>query len=101
MERRQRTLLADQDGPMVRSSESEQDAFKRFTLSKDDSFGSKSMFRDRGPREEFETEPAGEEIHLELVTDTLPRRRHTRNTNIPAVMMARCGMAAKTVRRGT
>ena len=87
LEQSRRSLLADRNSPELQSFASALDVYKRLTESGDDSIDTRSMFLDPNLREEFRVDPADEEIHFELINQTLPRSKYTPNINVQAMMM--------------
>ena len=87
LEQPRRKLLADRNSPELQSFASALDVYKRLIQGNDESVDTNSMFLDPGLREEFEVEPADEEIHFELINQTLPRSKYTPNINAQAMMM--------------
>lgn len=87
LEQPRRKLLADRNSPELQSFASALDVYKRLIQGNDESVDTKSMFLDPKLREEFEVEPADEEIHFELINQTLPRSKNTPNINVQAMMM--------------
>ncbi len=87
LEQPRRKLLADRNSPELQSFASALDVYKRLIQGNDESVDTKSMFLDPGLREEFGVDVADEEIHFELINQTLPRSKHTPNINVQAMMM--------------
>ena len=87
LEQSRSALLADQNSPELQSFASALDIYKRLTESGDRSIDTRSMFLDPGLREEFRVDPSDEEIHFELINQTLPRSKYTPNINVQAMMM--------------
>ena len=87
LDQSRRSLLADRNSPELQSFASALDVYKRLVEGGGKSVESRSMFLDPGLREEFRVSPADEEIHFELINQTLPRSKYTPNINVQAMMM--------------
>lgn len=87
LEQPRRQLLADRNSPELQSFASALDVYKRLIQGGDEHVDTRSMFLDAGLREEFQIHPADEEIHFELINQTLPRSKYTPNINVQAMMM--------------
>ncbi len=87
LEQPRQALLADRNSPELQSFASALDVYKRLIQGNDESVDTQAMFLDASLREEFEVEPSDEEIHFELINQTLPRSKYTPNINVQAMMM--------------
>lgn len=87
LEQPRRNLLADRNSPELQSFASALDVYKRLIQGNDERVDTGSLFLDPGLREEFGVGPADEEIHFELINQTLPRSKYTPNINVQAMMM--------------
>lgn len=87
LEQPRRNLLADRNSPELQSFASALDVYKRLIQGNDERIDTGSLFLDPGLREEFGVDPADEEIHFELINQTLPRSKYTPNINVQAMMM--------------
>ena len=87
LEQPRRQLLADRNSPELQSFASALDVYRRLIQGGDEQVDTRSMFLDPGLREEFQVEAADEEIHFELINQTLPRSKYTPNINVQAMMM--------------
>ncbi len=87
LERPRQAVLSDRNSPEVRSFASALDVYKRLLESGGEPVEAARLFLDAGLREEFGVRPADEEIHFELINQTLPRSKYTPNINVQAMMM--------------
>lgn len=87
LEQSRRSLLADRNSPELQSFASALDVYKRLTESGGESIDTGALFLDPVLREEFLVSPSDEEIHFELINQTLPRSKYTPNINVQAMMM--------------
>lgn len=87
LEQPRQTVLADRNSPELRSFASALDIYKRLIEGAPERIETESLFLDAGLREEFGVSSADEEIHYELINQTLPRSKYTPNINVQAMMM--------------
>ena len=87
LDQSRRSLLADRNSPELRSFASALDVYKRLIEGAPETVETDRLFLDRDLREEFDVTPADEEIHFELINNTLPRSKNTPNINVQAMMM--------------
>lgn len=87
LDRSRRSLLADRNSPELKSFASALDMYKRLVEGTPEKVESRTLFLDPTLREEFGVAPADEEVHYELINQTLPRSKYTPNINVQAMMM--------------
>ncbi len=87
LEQSRQSMLADRNSPELQSFASALDVYKRLIQGNDERIATKAMFLDADLREEFAVDPSDEEIHFELINQTLPRSKYTPNINVQAMMM--------------
>lgn len=87
LEQSRRSLLSDRNSPELKSFASALDVYKRLIEGAPEKVDTRSLFLDRNLREEFGVAPEDEEIHFELINQTLPRSKYTPNINVQAMMM--------------
>ena len=87
LEQSRRGLLSDRNSPELRSFASALDVYKRLIEGTPETVDTSKLFLDRTLREEFGVTPADEEVHFELINQTLPRSKYTPNINVQAMMM--------------
>ena len=81
------SLLSDRNSPELQSFASALDVYRRLVQAGGPSPDPGSLFLSRELREEFGVTTADEEIHFELINQTLPRSKYTPNINVQAMMM--------------
>ena len=87
LEQPRRNVLADRNSPEIQSFASALDVYKRLVEGRDERVDAKSLFLDPNLRDEFGVQQADEEIHFELINQTLPRSKYTPNINVQSMMM--------------
>lgn len=87
LEQSRRSLLADRNSPELQSFSSALEVYRRMVDGADQEVEPGKLFLDPNLREEFRVSPADEEVHFELINNTLPRSKNTPNINVQAMMM--------------
>ena len=87
LEQPRQQMLADRNSPELKSFASALNVYKRLTEGATLPVDAKKLFLDPMLRDEFEVSLADEEIHFELINQTLPRSKYTPNINVQAMMM--------------
>ncbi len=87
LEQPRQQMLADRNSPELKSFASALNVYKRLTEGASLPVDAKKLFSDPMLRDEFEVSLADEEIHFELINQTLPRSKYTPNINVQAMMM--------------
>jgi len=87
LEQPRQQMLADRNSPELKSFASALNVYKRLTEGASLPVDAKKLFSDPTLRDEFEVSLADEEIHFELINQTLPRSKYTPNINVQAMMM--------------
>ena len=87
LEQPRHKLLADSNSPELKSFASALGVYERLIEGATEKIETKTLFLDAELREEFGVTPADEEIHFELINQTLPRSKNTPNINVQAMMM--------------
>lgn len=87
LEQPRQQMLADRNSPELKSFASALNVYKRLTEGASTPVDAKKLFSDPMLRDEFEVSLADEEIHFELINQTLPRSKYTPNINVQAMMM--------------
>ncbi len=87
LEQSRRSLLSDRNSPELQSFASALDVYKRLVQGGGGNTNAAPQFLGPELREEFGVTPDDEEIHFELINQTLPRSKYTPNINVQAMMM--------------
>lgn len=82
-----RNVLADRNSPELKSFASALDVYRRLIEGTGDAIETKALFQNQALRDEFGVTPEDEEVHFELINQTLPRSKYTPNINVQAMMM--------------